>query len=89
MIIEANFHGIDLERTCTACPQQYDAYYEGKLVGYLRMRHGRFTVEVPDVGGKLVYMAHPKGDGIFDEDEEEGYLTAACEAIKKELEILT
>ena len=87
------FHaGIELQLTCGACPQQYDAYKdygddEGlKQVGYLRLRHGGFRVDVPDCGGETIYRASPKGDGIFDQDEEEFYLKEACEAIAKHLE---
>lgn len=65
------------------CPEQYDVFDENNnQVGYLRLRHGRFTAEVPDVGGALVYTAHPEGDGMFDEDERNYYLQNAVEAIK-------
>ncbi|MFI3217620.1 MAG: hypothetical protein QX189_00645 [Methylococcales bacterium] len=75
---------IKLIRTCFACPEQYDAEdEEGKTVGYLRLRHGNFTVQCPDVGGTLVYQASPKGDGIFEEDEQEFYLNEALSAINK------
>jgi hypothetical protein len=72
---------IRLELTCGACPEQYDAFIGDELVGYLRLRHGNFTVECPDCGGKLVYRANPKGDGLFDDDEREEYLSAAKQAI--------
>lgn len=62
-----------LVRTCFACPEQYDARLDGEQVGYLRLRHGRFSVECPDVDGCLVYSAHPMGDGIFDSDDERDY----------------
>ena len=68
-------------QTCFACPEQYDAYDGDQMVAYLRLRHGRFTVECPDVGGTLVYKAHPKGDGIFDDDERSIYLGHASAAI--------
>lgn len=35
---------IELRQTCAACPEQYDAYLNGELVGYLRLRHGHFRV---------------------------------------------
>lgn len=76
---------IDLERTCTACPEQYDAYFKGALVGYLRLRGGHFRVEVPDVRGKRVYDAYPEGDGIFEDHEREFHLKKAREAIAKSL----
>lgn len=68
---------IELVQTCGACPEQYDAFIDGKQVGYLRLRHGYFTVQYPDVGGELIYDAEPKGDGLFEDDEREGYLAAA------------
>jgi hypothetical protein len=78
--------GIRLEMTCSACPEQYDAYIDDQKVGYLRLRHGRFTVEVPDPGGKLVYSAHTVGDGAFhDAAEADYYLTQAKLAILAEM----
>lgn len=72
---------IELVQTCGACPEQYDAFIDGELVGYLRLRHGYFTVQYPNVSGELVYSAEPKGDGLFEYDEREGYLAAARLAI--------
>jgi hypothetical protein len=75
---------LKLERTCWACPEQYDVFdAEGTIVGYLRLRHGNFTVECPNALEELVYQAYPKGDGIFDDDEREFYLTEAIKAIQK------
>lgn len=72
---------IELIRTCTACPEQYDVMLDEEQVGYLRLRHGRFTVEYPDCGGELIFEAYPKGDGIFMEDERSVYLGWAMAAI--------
>ncbi len=79
-----NIFGIDLVQTCGACPEQYDCYIGPVQVGYLRLRHGYFYADYPDCGGKTVYEACPKGDGIFEKDEREYYLTKACEAIWQE-----
>ncbi|HTE22621.1 MAG TPA: hypothetical protein VK674_06295 [Candidatus Limnocylindria bacterium] len=69
---------IRLVQTSPVSPEQYDAFDEaGNRVGYLRLRHGCFRVEVPDVGGKGVYDAHPKGDGMFQQDEREYFLQKA------------
>ena len=73
---------IELEMTCGACPEQYDAIYEGEIVGHLRLRHGYFRVEC---NNKTVYEAHPKGDGIFDSEERNRYLKKAKKAIYKEI----
>lgn len=75
---------ITLERTCWACPEQYDALNENdETIGYLRLRHGNFTVECPNALENLVYQSYPKGDGIFDDDERWEELTAAVFAIQK------
>jgi hypothetical protein len=68
-------------QTCFACPEQYDAFIGEEKVGYLRLRHGHFRVECPDVFGETVYEASPNGDGIFDDDERAEYVQAAQEAI--------
>jgi hypothetical protein len=74
---------IRLRRTCYACPEQYDAYDGDEKVGYLRLRHGSFTVESPDCGGTLVYSASPLGDGIFEDDERDYHLRFAVDAIQR------
>lgn len=76
---------IILEETCGACPEQYDAFLNGEQVGYLRLRHGFFRVDFPDCGDKTIYSAHPKGDGCFESEERQFYLTEARKAILKEL----
>jgi hypothetical protein len=78
-----SWEDIELEQTCGACPEQYDAYYGTKQVGYLRLRHGNFYADGPN--GQTVYEANPKGDGIFEEDERDYYLTEAKKAIAKML----
>lgn len=72
--------GCKLILTCGACPEQYDVLFEGKNIGYLRLRHGRFYAEyVPT--REIVYEGYPKGDGIFDEDERDEQLTKAIKAL--------
>jgi hypothetical protein len=54
---------IKLVRTCFACPEQYDAFDGEKKVGYLRLRHGCFTVDyVADGNDEEIYNASPSGD---------------------------
>jgi hypothetical protein len=77
--------GLTFTMTCVACPEQYDVHLDGRRVGYLRLRHGYFSVEVPDSGGETVYEAEPDGDGCFEEHERAGYLVAAALAIKARL----
>lgn len=82
-----NIDGLTLERTCYACPEQYDVRNaEGYLVGYMRLRHGFFTVECPDIMGTKVYKALPEGDGVFQEHEQLYFLTLGVRAINKWLE---
>ncbi len=73
--------GVELRLTCTACPEQYDAYVDGERVAYLRLRHGYFYASCPWVEGETVYEAQTKGDGIFDSEEREKELNAAVDAI--------
>lgn len=70
-------------QTCGACPEQYDVFDGDEQVGYLRLRHGGFRADYPDSGGKTVYSASPNGDGVFDDDEREFYLSHALEAIRR------
>lgn len=75
-----------LQETCFACPEQYDAFdAAGNYVGYLRLRHGRFTAEAHLEGQArtVVYEARTNGDGRFDDDERDRHLTLAVEAILK------
>ena len=75
--------GYRLECTCHACPEQYDVYYAGDKVGYLRLRHGVFTAETPDCLDELVYVSHTKGDGRFHNSERVPELKRAIRAIRK------
>lgn len=75
--------GYVFERTCYACPEQYDVKDQnGSIIAYLRLRHGSFTVSCPDVGGDVIYEGAPNGDGIFDDDERMKYLSDAVAAIQ-------
>ena len=67
--------------TCWACPEQYDAFIGGQKVGYLRLRHGAFTVSAPDCGGEVIHTAAPKGDGRFDDHERDRHLSGAASAL--------
>jgi hypothetical protein len=74
---------IKLILTCGACPEQYDAVLDGKTVGYLRLRHGSFRVDVPECGGETIYEASPEGDGAFEDHERDYYLRFAVDAIQR------
>lgn len=75
-------HGYRLERTCAACPEQYDVWAGEHQVAYLRLRHGHFRVDVPDCGGSTVYHASPHGDGAFTDDERVKFLSEAIAAVQ-------
>jgi hypothetical protein len=78
--------GLKLVQTCGACPEQYDVLDKDHYtVGYLRLRHGIFRVHYPHYSGEVIYTAYPKGDGIFESDEREFFLTEAVKAIKQKL----
>lgn len=74
---------IKLILTCGGCPEQYDAVLDGKVVGYLRLRHGSFRVDVPECGGETIYEANPEGDGGFEPHERDYYLRFAVDAIQR------
>lgn len=77
---------IRLVLTCSACPEQYDAFdSDGRKAGYLRLRHGGFTVEYPDCGGETIYQASPIGDGEFLDEERDRYLRFAVDAIERRI----
>lgn len=73
---------IELRQTCSACPEQYDAFYNGVEVGYLRLRHGYFRAECM---GETVYQSQVTGDGCFVSSELAAYLSFAKKAITKKL----
>lgn len=73
---------IELRQTCSACPEQYDAFYNGVEVGYLRLRHGYFRAECM---GETVYQSQVTGDGCFVSSERAAYLSFAKKAITKKL----
>jgi hypothetical protein len=75
--------GLELRCTCSSHPEQYDVYDGEKQVAYFRLRHGEFTVDVPDCGGETIYKAQPNGDGLFDANERQKYLTEAVQAVCK------
>ena len=78
--------GLKITQTCGACPEQYEVFKEdGEQVGYLRLRHGGFTVSYPSCGGDLIYESATKGDGAFEDDERAHYLNQAIEAIIRKM----
>lgn len=61
------------ERTCTACPEQYDVYNEaGEGIGYVRLRWGKLYAEYPCIDGEVIYEQNyeDKYKGSFGSEEE-------------------
>jgi hypothetical protein len=83
-----------LKLTCGECPEQYDVFLAkdhgnhraGDQVGYFQARHGCFTADYPDCGGRGVYDACIWGDGKFDDGERYFHLNRACEALRDAVE---
>jgi hypothetical protein len=75
---------IVLKKTCSSCPEQYEAFHQDVQVGYLRLRWGTFRVWVPDHTGNCIYEACPDGDGMFEPEERQQYLQNAVNAIIKD-----
>ena len=77
---------LSLIETSFACPEQYDVLASnGSVVGYLRLRHGRFTAQLDGPRGLLVFEGNPKGDGRFEDDERDAYIAQALSAIAEKL----
>lgn len=67
--------------TCGTCPEQYDVFnQDGNKVGYIRLRHGRFSVRV--AGEEVYSTTDVEGDGILWKEEREKYLLIAVIAIE-------
>ena len=85
----------DLEFFCTSysCPEQYEVYDKsGKYIAYVRLRWGRLTCEIPDVGCKMIYSKNIGDDytGCFaSEDERIEHLDEIATVIIEEYKRLT
>lgn len=68
------------EKTCDACPEQYDVFKGGKQVGYIRLRHGVLSCRYPNNHGEIIY-AHQFEDewkGYFETEEERTFYLEEC-----------
>lgn len=62
---------IQLVNTCRAVPEQYDVFMDNQKIGYLRLRHGRFSAKYPSHFGEEVYSNEEvRGIGFFHNQEE-------------------
>lgn len=46
---------LKIELTSEACPEQYNVYYKGICVAYIRLRHGCLQLDVPGCQGMTIY----------------------------------
>lgn len=61
------------KETCSACPEQYDVFYNDRMVGYVRLRWGHLTAEYPACDGETIFEYTFENDdlkGCFDSNEE-------------------
>lgn len=88
-----NIKGLEFDKTCSACPEQYDVYDEyHNIIGYVRLRWGGIICEYPNVFGEVIYTASVSKDGwagMFDSEEQRIHHLSAIadkiiEKIKKE-----
>lgn len=81
--------GYEFRCTCRMYPEQYDVFKDGQQVAYVRYRHGRFSVEVPDCSDDFVFEADLMDDdaGILLEEERQRYLEKAVLAIENRTEV--
>ena len=79
-----NIENMIFHQTCPACPEQYDVYKGSKVVAYVRLRHGRLTVECPEHGGERIHLEYiDDSSGSFASAERESYLTMIAQLIKQ------
>ena len=79
-------NGLRLELTCPAVPEQYEVFKDDVQVGYLRLRHGIFSVTFPDVMGEDILNEYPNGDGIFEANERFKYMIKTLRLISKKID---
>lgn len=82
--------GLIFNRTCGACPEQYDVFNDnGHIVGYVRLRYGNLICEYPSVFGKCIYHASIGGGwtGCFENEEQRmEHLNNIADKILEEIE---
>lgn len=78
-------NGLELVMTCAVAPEQYDVYFGGSAVGYVRLRNGNFTVEA--TVGKPVLLAKlsTNQSDCFADDARMAYLLVAADAIRRHM----
>lgn len=53
---------LEFEKTCCACPEQYDVYFNDRQVGYIRLRYGVLRVDYPECMDETIYSEKIGGE---------------------------
>ena len=78
--------GLRFHLTSIACPEQYDVFdRDDRQVGYVRLRHGRLTVDCPGChADNVMTVQYGTGDeGWFDDWDRDAMLAAAACMIER------
>lgn len=83
--------GMLFQMTCSACPEQYDVWYNEKQIGYIRLRWGILRAYYPSHMGDKVYEAII-GDGEWqghfsNEEERIEHLSNIAKVLKNWLDL--
>ena len=84
---EAIIDGLQLVKTSSGMPEQYDVFDDSGYIGYMRLRGGFFTVDY--IEDTVVYEAQPDGDGEFMPYERLKFLKNGVAAIKEKIKSST
>lgn len=55
MVHERHLHGVTFREIGPISPEQYEVYYNGQEIGYVRYRFGYLTAEFPTVGAWCIF----------------------------------
>lgn len=80
--------GIDLRRTSSRCPEQYEAIFKGKCVGYVSFEGGALNVTRQHSSNyaEVWISVEPKGYDEFEAEERDLFLSLACMRLLKNVE---
>ena len=71
------------KQTCVCSPEQYDIIDNNQKIGYCRLRHGIFTVNILDK--EIFRKINVNGKDFFEENERSIYINHAAELVLNEL----
>ena len=73
--------GLTMVQTCSAAPEPYDVFKDGKPAGYLRVRWSGFTVDFPTASDECLYDDSVDGFAAFSDAEREPKMLMAVDLI--------